>query len=70
MCNHKAGDNIENLLYSTTAELIAEIMTLIDGYADNNIELDIINKSNGIRLKEKPSIELHDKIVDFIKFQK
>ncbi|MBU3169886.1 hypothetical protein [Clostridium estertheticum] len=45
-------------------------MTLIDGYVDSNIQLDIIDKNNGIKLKENPFIELHDKIVNFIKFEK
>jgi hypothetical protein len=67
LCNYKDGDNIENILYNTTGELIAGIMTLIDGYVDNNIQLDIIERSSGVKLKENPFIELHDTIVDFIK---
>lgn len=70
LCNYKNGDDIENLLYDTTGELIAGIMTLIDGYVDNNIQLDIIDRNNGTKLKENPFIELHDKIIDFIKFEK
>jgi hypothetical protein len=70
LSKYKDGDDIENLLYDTTGELIAGIMTLIDGYVDSNIELDIIDRNNGIKLKENPFIELHVKIVDFIKFEK
>ena len=70
LCNYKDGDDIENLLYDTTGELIAGIMTLIDGYVDGSIQLDIIDRNSGVKLKENPFIELHDKIVDFIKFEK
>ncbi len=70
MCNYKDKDDIENLLYATTGELIARIMTLIDGYVDSNIQLDIIDRISGLKLKENPYIELHDRIVDFIKFEK
>lgn len=70
LCNYKDGDDIENLLYGTTGKLIAGIMTLIDGYVDSNIQLDIVDRNNGTKLKENPFIELHDKIVDFIKFKK
>lgn len=70
MCQYKDGDDIENLLYNTTYELIAGIMTLIDGYTNDNIKLDIVNRLTGDRLKEKPFIELHDRIADFIKYEK
>ncbi|MGN6713756.1 hypothetical protein [Anaerocolumna jejuensis] len=70
MCQYKDGDDIENLLYNTTYELIAGIMTLIDGYTNDNIKLDIVDRLTGDRLKEKPFIELHDRIADFIKYEK
>ncbi|SHJ56544.1 hypothetical protein SAMN02745136_00399 [Anaerocolumna jejuensis DSM 15929] len=70
MCQYKDGDDIENLLYNTTYELIAGIMTLIDGYTNDNIKLDIEDRLTGDRLKEKPFIELHDRIADFIKYEK
>ena len=58
------------MLYDTTYDVIAGIMTLIDGYVDDNIKLDIVDRNSGIRLKEKPFIELHDAIADFIRFEK
>lgn len=70
MCQYKDGDDIENLLYNTTYELIAGIMTLIDGYTNDNIKLDIVDTLTGDSLKEKPFIELHDSIADFIKYEK
>jgi hypothetical protein len=69
LSKYKVGDDIENLLYDTTGELIAGIMALIDGYIDDNLQLDIIDRNSGIKLKENPFIELHDKIVEFIKFE-
>ena len=70
MLNFKNND-IENLLYDTTFEVIVEIMTLIDGYGSfNNEKMDIINCSTGIGLKQNPFIELHDCVCDYIKYEK
>ena len=53
----------ESLLYDATGRLIADIMAVLDGYDDAVGQLSV-------RLKEEPFIELHDAVVDFIKFEK
>lgn len=53
----------ENLLYDVTGKLIADIMAVLDGYEDTVGQLNV-------HLNEEPFIELHDAVVDFIKFEK
>lgn len=53
----------ESLLYDATGQLIADIMAVLDGYDDTVGQLSV-------RLKEEPFIELHDAVVEFIKFEK
>ena len=58
----------EDELYSLTSEVICRIMELIDGYGYLDTgKLDIICGETGERLKEKPFIELHDVVCDYIK---
>ena len=58
----------EDELYALTAEVIFRIMELIDGYGHLDTgKLDIICEKTGERLKEKPFIELHDVVCDYIK---
>ena len=55
-------------LYALTSETICRVMELIDGYGPFAIgKLDVICEKTGERLKENPSIELHDVVCDYIK---
>ena len=65
--NHEYASR-EDELYAVTAEVICRIMELIDGYGHLDMgKLDIICGKTGERLKEKPFIELHDVVGDYIK---
>lgn len=71
MSNYKEGDDIENLLYDTTYELLADVLTLIDGYsAFSKDKLDIVNQRTGQGIKNDPFIELHDCVCGYLKCEK
>lgn len=59
----------EEELYALTSEVIYRMMELLDGYGNHSAmgKLDIICGKTGERLKEKPFIELHDVVCDYIK---
>ena len=59
-------DRTENLFYNITSETICQIMSLLDGYFEENVQLEIIDKESGVSLRE--GIELHDKCIDFLKW--
>ena len=71
MIQHKCNDeHVKSMLYDVTYEVVTEIMELIDGnsrYSDN--KHDIINTVTGERLKENPSIELHDQTEGFLRYE-
>lgn len=59
---------LEEALYDTTSDVIINIMEVIDGYANSNIGmLEVTCKKIGESLKEKPYIELHDIVCDYLK---
>lgn len=70
LSKYKHGDDIENLLLDVTFEVIVSIMEMIDGYYGDNVKLDIINIETAEKLKDKPFIELHDRICEYIKYNK
>ncbi len=68
MCNNTEYNSKEEALYSVTYDVIYRIMELLDGYGDDKVgRIDIVKSSTGESLKENPNIELHDKIVEYIK---
>lgn len=70
LSKYKEGDDIENVLFDVTFEVIAGVMTMMDGYYKGNNKMDIINIETSDNLKENPFIELHDSICDYIKYEK
>lgn len=64
---HKEGDSTEDLLYNATFEAICEIMTMLDGYKNDKIRLDLIDCESKLSLKT--GIQLHDKCVEYLKFE-
>ena len=58
-------ENIENMFYEITSETICCIMTLLDGYKKESVQLDIVDRKSGESLRT--GIELHDKCVDYIR---
>ncbi|MBR1735573.1 MAG: hypothetical protein IJ736_00960 [Firmicutes bacterium] len=68
MCNNSVSGSREEELYSATSDVIYRIMELLDGYGNNKIgRIDIVKISTGESLKEKPYIELHDEITEYIR---
>lgn len=65
LCNYKKDDDFKNILYDITFETICDVMTLIDGYGNDNVQLDLIDRKSGESLRT--GIELHDKCVDYLK---
>ena len=55
----------ERLLNDITSDIICGIMSLLDGYYDENVQLGIVDKKSGMPLQTR--IELHDKCVDYLK---
>lgn len=53
------------MLYDISAETIYRIMELIDGYYDDKVQVDLIDKKTKESLRT--GIELHDKCVDYLK---
>ena len=58
-------ENAEKLLYDVTYDTIYSIMELFDGYTNDNLQLDIIEKNSKKSLKE--NLQLHDVCIDYIK---
>lgn len=65
---HKEGDNIEDLLYDATYEMTYRILELIDGYGDDKLKLDLIDKESKRSLRE--GIELHDTCATYLKYER
>ena len=55
----------ESIFYDITSETICQVMTLIDGYINEDIQLDLIDKKSGKSLRT--GFELHDKCVDYLR---
>ena len=45
------SDSLEDLLYNATYEAISSIFELIDGYTNENLKLDLVEKNSNISLK-------------------
>lgn len=60
-------DSLEDLLYNATYEAITAICELFDGYTNDNLQLDLIEKNSNISLKT--GIEMHDICADYLKVE-
>ena len=69
LAKHNITDSTtEALLYEVTSSAIADILTMIDGYSTYSKDRhDLVNMVTGQKLKEDPSIELHDQIEEYLK---
>nr|WP_288829976.1 hypothetical protein [uncultured Clostridium sp.] len=61
------SDSLEDLLYNATYEAISSIFELIDGYTNENLKLDLVEKNSNISLKT--GIQMHDKCADYLKWK-
>jgi hypothetical protein len=61
------NDSLEDLLYSATYEAITSIFELIDGYTNENLKLDLVEKNSNLSLKT--GIQMHDKCADYLKWE-
>lgn len=60
-------DGLEDLLYNATYEVIVSICELFDGYTNNQLQLDLIDKSSNNSLKA--GIQLHDACTNYLKWE-
>lgn len=69
LAKHNITDSTtEALLYEVTSSAITDILTMIDGYSNYSKDRhDLVNMVTGQKLKENPSIELHDQIEEYLK---
>ncbi len=63
------GDELlKDKYYEITSDVIISIMEIIDGYCNENIgRLKVTCEKSGESLKDKPFIELHDIVCDYLK---
>ena len=70
LSKHSNIENLEDILYETTFDLITDILTLADGYDSSfRYKIKILNEDNK-NIKENPFIELHDKNEEYLKYKK
>lgn len=70
LLKHSNIENLEDILYETTFDLITDILTLADGYDSSfKYKIKILNEDNK-NIKENPFIELHDKNEEYLKYKK
>ena len=60
------NNEMEDLFYEITFDIIVEILLMIDGYNDNMMKVDLIELSSKKSIKE--NIELHDECTKYLKF--
>ena len=58
-------ENMEDILTDITYDTIFRIMELIDGYRNDGLQLDLIDKNTFESIKN--GIELHDQCPEFLK---
>ena len=70
LSKYSSVDNVEEILYETTFDLISDLLEMADGY-DREFEykIKILNEYDE-NIKENPSIELHDKNEEYLKYKK
>lgn len=65
LCNLNKCKSTEEMLYNISSDTIYQIMELLDGYQNDLVQLDIIDKKTKRSLRE--GIELHDTCVSFLR---
>lgn len=60
------NNEMEDLFYEITFDVIVEILLMIDGYNDNMMKIDLIDLNSKKSIKE--NIELHDECTKYLKF--
>ena len=68
MSEHKANDNLEEILFDASYESIYRVLELIDGYTSDSLKLDLVDRETGQSLRK--NIELHDKCADYLRHTK
>ncbi|MDL2302375.1 hypothetical protein LJC58_08470 [Lachnospiraceae bacterium OttesenSCG-928-D06] len=66
LCNKEKYKDTEDMLYEITYDTIYGVMELIDGYANENLKLDIVDRESKESIRE--GIELHDTCADYLKY--
>ena len=68
LCQNNSDISLEDKFYDITAQVIIDIMTVLDGYSNDKIgRLKIYSEKTGGSLKDSPYIELHDIVCDYLK---
>jgi len=68
LSERKKSDGLEDTLYNATYHALYSFLELIDGYAADEIKLDLIDKESGVSIRK--SIELHDTCAGYLRCQK
>ena len=68
MSEHKANDNLEEILFDASYESIYRVLELIDGYTNDSLKMDLVDRDTGQSLKK--DIELHDKCAAYLRHTK
>ncbi|MDE5983735.1 MAG: hypothetical protein K2H13_00565 [Eubacterium sp.] len=69
LSKHSNIENLEDILYETTFDLITDILTLADGYDSSfKYKIKILNEDNK-NIKEDPFIEFHDQVEKHLKYR-
>lgn len=61
-------DSLEDLLYNTTYEAIVSICELLDGYTNDKLQFDLIDRNSSESIKT--GIQLHDACANYLKWEK
>ncbi len=70
LSKYRNVDNLEEILYETTFDLISDLLEMVDGYdSEFEYKIKILNEYDE-NIKENPSIELHDKNEEYLKYKK
>ena len=68
LCQSNRDISLENKFYDITAQVIIDIMVVLDGYSNDKIGcLRIYSEKSGNSLKDSPYIELHDIVCEYLK---
>ena len=68
LSERKERDALEDTLYNATYHALYSFLELIDGYAADEIKLDLIHKESGESMRK--NIELHDTCAGYLRYQR
>jgi len=68
LSERKESNTLEDTLYNATYHALYSFLELIDGYAADEIKLDLIDRESGEPMRK--SIELHDRCAAYLRYQK